>query len=330
MEQIEYTELDPTDLEIDPVNERVSNVNPHSEEGESLENSVRRHGVIQPVVVRPRDGGYSVVAGQRRTLAAQSVGLDSIPVRIVEMDDSEARMVSIIENAEQLKKDVPAGDRAASIKQLVEDGYTISRIANEMGFTKQTIRRWLEPAQRYWEDTRFEASQSDIRQPDPGLDDISLEALQVIRKNTRKKKRRERIAEKVVEANVSNRLVREAVGRSNTPSEFENEIDQIIEGLESDSSRIREEVYFSGSEAAALEAVMKNRGVNEKVAIEMLVQERLKQLDKEENGRWMHFYVDEDISKSISDIIGDRDLPPRAVAKALIKNKLEEHGYLGD
>jgi ParB family transcriptional regulator, chromosome partitioning protein len=66
---------------------------------EELASSIKTHGVIQPVLVRPlSDGAYSLVAGERRYRASQMAGLDDIPVVIKELTDLEAMQISLVEN----------------------------------------------------------------------------------------------------------------------------------------------------------------------------------------------------------------------------------------
>lgn len=329
MGDLEIRNLNPNELEIDPVNERTSNVNPHSEDGESLQESIKELGVIEPIVVRKKDGQYYVVAGQRRTLAAQAAGVETIPARVMDLDDTEARIVSITENAEQLKKDVPPEDRAIAIKQLLEDGLSFSEIAKRMGFSEPTVRKWVEPALGYWEDTAFEAEE-DNDDGEYGPNDISLRAMQIIRKNTSDKKDRENIAKKVVEENVSNKLLKEAADRASDSEEFKEEVERVIKELNEDVSRIRERIRLSGDFAEYLENIMKNRGINEKEAIESLVKERIAQLRYEENGEWIGFKLDDETAESISEVIGDRNVQPKALANRTLKEWLREIGYLDD
>lgn len=327
MDKIGFDDLDPDKLTIDPVNERVSNADPFSDEGESLQQSIEEQGVIEPIVVREgNDGQYKVVAGQRRTLAAQAVGVDTIPARIVEMDDAEARMVSIAENAEQYKKEVPKQDRAESIKKLIDDGMTLPEIADRMGTTEPTIRRWLEPALDYWEDTTFDTDSEDTDSVGP--EDISLRALQIIRQNTDSKDRRERIAKRVVEENVKNELVREAAKQATNPKSFEREIGKKIKELNSGTEKVRKKVHLSGKIAEELNDIMKNRGIDEKTAIESLVEERILRIKKEREGELIQIVVEPEITEGLDNIIDDRDLPRKAVAKAIIKRKLKDSGNL--
>jgi len=328
MEHQGFEEIDPNELKIDPVNERVSNVNPHSEEGESLQESIQQQGVLEPVVVRKKDGDFLVIAGQRRTLAAQAAGVDQIPVRIMEMDDSEARLASITENAEQYKKEVPKGDRAQSVKELVDSGLSPSTIADRMGATEPTIRRWLEPALEYWENTDFAATSNGDSDDDLGPDDISLEAMRVIRKNTSDKKQRERVAKKVVEKNVKNKLVKAASKRSNNSDNFEDKLDKIIRSLESNESTVRKETYFTKDYATKLENIAKSRGINEKQVIEELAKERMDNIKYMKDGKLLQIKISEGTEQGLRDAIGDRDLPMDAVGRAIIKKRLKHTGYL--
>jgi ParB/RepB/Spo0J family partition protein len=327
MEEIARTDLDPNNLKIDTVNERVSNVNPHSEDGESLQDSIEELGVIKPIIVREVNGEYHVVAGQRRTLAAQAVGLDAIPARILDLDDTEARILSITENAEEFDKEVSDEDRAAAFKELLESGLSFSDIADRTGFSEPTVRKYVEPALDYWEDTVFEADpEADDEDTEFGPDDISLRVLQIIRNNTSNKNRRERIAKKVVRENVKNKYVKEAADRADTGDEFEKELERIITELNSDVTRIRERIHLSGPEAEQIEEIMKDRGVGDKEVLEMLIEERLEQLDHD--GEWIGYTLDKETAEALSELIGDRDIPSWMVVKQMVRKKLQSTGYL--
>ena len=67
-----------------------------------LAENIRQHGVLQPILVRPLDnGGYKIVAGERRWRAARLAGLDEVPVYIKELTDLEAAEISLIENIQR-------------------------------------------------------------------------------------------------------------------------------------------------------------------------------------------------------------------------------------
>lgn len=326
MQDRESKQLDPNELKIDPVNERVSNTGLHSEEDKALKESIRENGVLEPIVVREVDDIYLVVAGQRRTLAAQEVGVDSIRARVMEMDTQEARLVSVTENADQYKKDVLPEDRAVAIKKLIEDGFSIEKIAERMGCSTPTVKRWLEPTHEYWEDTDFGANpKSENESP---LEDLSLTSMRIIRENTSNKEQGEIIVNKVLENNMKVELVREARDRAEDTEEFEQEIEQIITRLDAGVQRISEKIRFTGQDAEKIERIMKNRGVGEKQAIEMLVSERLKKLEEPKQKEVVEIYLPKNISDILNEILDGSNITMDALCRSIIKSKLEDTGYL--
>src|SRR3990167_10391123 len=68
---------------------------------EELANSIRSQGIIQPIVVRPMERGYEIIAGERRWRAAQKVGLHEIPAAIRHLSDEAAVAMSLIENIQR-------------------------------------------------------------------------------------------------------------------------------------------------------------------------------------------------------------------------------------
>src|ERR1035437_217865 len=67
-----------------------------------LAESLRTHGLIQPITVRPHDEGFEIVAGARRFRAAQIAGLDEVPVRILNLSDEQTVEIQIIENSQRI------------------------------------------------------------------------------------------------------------------------------------------------------------------------------------------------------------------------------------
>jgi ParB family chromosome partitioning protein len=69
---------------------------------EALADSIRAHGVLEPLLVRPLgDGRYAIVAGERRYRAARMAGLSEVPVRVVELSEKEARLFALVENLQR-------------------------------------------------------------------------------------------------------------------------------------------------------------------------------------------------------------------------------------
>lgn len=104
-----------------------------------LADSIREHGVIQPLVIRPLDSGvYQIVAGERRWRAARMAGLSEVPVVIREMDDSQALEIAIIENLQ--REDLNPIELAYGYKALIENhGLTQEQVADRLGKSRPVI-----------------------------------------------------------------------------------------------------------------------------------------------------------------------------------------------
>jgi ParB family transcriptional regulator, chromosome partitioning protein len=128
----------------------------------ALARSIREVGVLQPVVVRRRDSGYELVAGERRLRAAKLAGLATIPAVIREGDDTESLREALIENIH--REDLSPLELAAAFQALLEDlGATQEIVAERLGYSRahvaNTIRLLSLPAdvQRLLADGRIQA-----------------------------------------------------------------------------------------------------------------------------------------------------------------------------
>jgi len=81
---------------------------------------IRFEGLLQAIIVRPKDGKYQIVAGERRWQASKIAGLESVPVRIVEMDDEQALRIALVENLQ--RSDLNAMEEARGYKDLMAKG----------------------------------------------------------------------------------------------------------------------------------------------------------------------------------------------------------------
>jgi ParB family chromosome partitioning protein len=129
---------------------------------EALARSIREVGVLQPVVVRRRNGGYEMVAGERRLRAAKLAGLATIPAIVREGDDSESLREALIENIH--REDLAPLELAAAFQELLEDlGVTQETVAERLGYSRahvaNTIRLLSLPpdVQRLLADGRVQA-----------------------------------------------------------------------------------------------------------------------------------------------------------------------------
>lgn len=107
-----------------------------------LADSIRQHGIIQPLVVRKVSDKYEIIAGERRYKAAQMVGLEKVPAVVMNLDDKASAEVAVIENIQ--RKDLTALEEAESYKKLLDKGYlTQDQLATRMGKTQATISNKL-------------------------------------------------------------------------------------------------------------------------------------------------------------------------------------------
>ena len=110
---------------------------------DDLAASIREHGVLQPVLVRPREGGrYQLVAGERRWRAAKRAGLQTVPAMIEEIDDDTALEIAIIENLQ--REDLSPLDEALMFERMTADhGYSVRKLAQKLGKDKGYIENRL-------------------------------------------------------------------------------------------------------------------------------------------------------------------------------------------
>lgn len=110
---------------------------------EELADSIRQHGVLQPLLVRPlTSGGYQLVAGERRWRASRLAELKEVPVIIKELSDTEAMEIAIIENLQ--REDLNPIEEAEGLQALIDKcGYTQEQVATSVGKSRPAITNAL-------------------------------------------------------------------------------------------------------------------------------------------------------------------------------------------
>ena len=105
----------------------------------ALADSIREHGMLQPILVRPiSSGGYQIVAGERRWRAARMAGLDEVPVTIRELSDLETMQIAIIENLQ--RENLNPIEEAAGYNDLIEKfGMTQEKVAKMVGRSRSAV-----------------------------------------------------------------------------------------------------------------------------------------------------------------------------------------------
>ena len=128
-------DLDIASLSPNPFQPRQGRPGPEFDE---LVASIRRHGILQPVVARPANGAYQIVAGERRFRAAQAAGLTTVPAVVRDISDREALEVALIENIR--REDLNPMERARAYRRLgAEFGLTQEEIGEAVGGSRASI-----------------------------------------------------------------------------------------------------------------------------------------------------------------------------------------------
>jgi ParB family chromosome partitioning protein len=104
--------------------------------------SIRRLGVLQPLLVRPRNGRFELIAGERRLRAARIAGLSTVPVVVVEADERGSLERALVENLH--REDLNPIEEAAAYRQLIDEGgLTQEELGSRLGRNRVTITNAL-------------------------------------------------------------------------------------------------------------------------------------------------------------------------------------------
>ena len=109
---------------------------------DELADSIRKHGVLQPLLVRAIGDGYQLIAGERRWRAAQQVGLDTIPCRVVELEDNQVCEAAIEENIK--RQDLNVLEKAEAFRDYLERfGGTVEELAKQLSMNRSTVSNMM-------------------------------------------------------------------------------------------------------------------------------------------------------------------------------------------
>ncbi len=165
-----------------------------------LSASIREHGVLQPILVRPTDKTqqYQLVAGERRWRAAREAGLREIPALIEQLDDDTAMEIGIIENLQ--REDLTPLEEAMIYDRMThEHGYSVRRLAQKLGKDKGYIENRL----------RLAGAPTEIKQLVSLRKDTVSHAYELLKVEDPKKRRR--LAEQVASGELSLVKLREKI-----------------------------------------------------------------------------------------------------------------------
>ena len=123
--------------EIEP-NREQPRKNFDDESISALAESIKQHGILQPLLVRPYGSGYQIVAGERRWRAARMLGLSEVPVQIKELSDLEAMQIALIENLQ--RENLNPVEEAKGYSERVESfGMTQEDVAKTVGRSRSSV-----------------------------------------------------------------------------------------------------------------------------------------------------------------------------------------------
>jgi ParB family chromosome partitioning protein len=191
-------------------------LNPRSEfnkkELDELSDSIKENGLLQPLVVRPKDDFFEVVVGERRYRASQQAGLEIIPALIHPYSDEEVIELNLIENIQ--RTDLNAVEKAKACKLLRERSFerygTWDKIASRIGVNPETVKSWIRTLGLPEEIQKRIAPRGIQRVPEGKVDYQT--ALRIV-DGIKEKPRQEEVIEKLATKQVPKKLAKEVIRR---------------------------------------------------------------------------------------------------------------------
>lgn len=143
------TRLHEGDMELQNIETERIVANPrqprrHFDSGalEELASSIRSVGILQPLLVRERDDGYELVAGERRLRAARMAGFERVPATVIPASDSDQQLFALVENIQ--RRDLSSIEEARCFRELLDStGITQSALARRLGRSQAAIANKL-------------------------------------------------------------------------------------------------------------------------------------------------------------------------------------------
>jgi len=210
-----------------------------------LASSIREHGVLQPILVRPAGAKFELIAGERRWRASGMAERETIPAIVVEFDEQTALEVSIIENLQ--REDVSPLEEAAMFRRMTETfGYSVRQLAQKVGKDKGYVENRL----------RLSDAPADIRELLSLRKDTISHAYELMKIGDERKRRR--LAKRVVAGDLTLAKLRALTGSA--PATDEPDVDSPA------ASRRRRAKTVAGEAAAAKAADEALMGARAKLA----------------------------------------------------------------
>jgi ParB family chromosome partitioning protein len=185
--------------------------------------SIREHGVLQPILLRPAGTDrYEIIAGERRWRASRIAGKDSVPAIIERFDDSTALEIALIENLQ--REDLSPLDEAIIYKKMTDElGYSIRNLAGKLGKDKGYVENRL----------RLATAPEDVREMVAARSDTLSAAYELMK--VEDKRRRKSLAKQVVAGKLTLIRLRDRVERTLNPDHAGPRAAPAIPALRDDS-----------------------------------------------------------------------------------------------
>ena len=194
----------------------------HEETLQELAASIREHGVLQPILVRPAGEDFQIIAGERRWRASKLAGKETIPAIVERFDDATALEIALIENLQ--REDLSPLDEAIIYKKMTDElGYSIRNLAGKLGKDKGYVENRL----------RLATAPDDVREMVAARYDTLSAAYELMK--IEDKRRRRALAKQVVAGKLTLLRLRDKVERSLHPELTEPRAAPAIPALRDDT-----------------------------------------------------------------------------------------------
>lgn len=224
---------------------------------EELAESIDKHGVIQPIVLRSAGQGYEIVAGERRWRAARMVGLKEVPSIVKELTDEENMLLAIIENMQ--REDLNPIEEAEGLKKMIDTyGLTQEQVSRGVGKSRPYITNSLRLL-KLPEKLRYMTA-------DGSLSVGHARALAAIKD----KKTQEKLAERVVKEGLSVRQIEKVTQEKSTREK--------TRGTRKTKSADEKRVEMELREALGTKVSLNRKGAKGKIEIEFYNGEEMERL----------------------------------------------------
>lgn len=194
----------------------------HEQPLQELAASIREHGVLQPILVRPAGDNFQIIAGERRWRASKLAGKETIPAIIERFDDATALEIALIENLQ--REDLSPLDEAIIYKKMTDElGYSIRNLAGKLGKDKGYVENRL----------RLATAPEDVREMVAARYDTLSAAYELMK--IEDKRRRRSLAKQVVAGKLTLIRLRDKVERVLNPGQSGPRAAPAIPALRDDS-----------------------------------------------------------------------------------------------